>query len=204
MVAAPGRLPLGRRRAREIRDVEELVGRNDHGQLDAQRIELPGVFVGGLALLVDDAPALFGGHAAVAGPEAQARPAGAELRRPLAAGDLPAAGHDGPQVDLGQALAGFDGHVEHRAGSLLDRGLFEVAGRLFVVRGHRGRVGAGDVDLLGRAGRPVGAAAAAAEDVDDLQRRGHPRGIRLGRYIDQRQPADDQDRPAARSPSRAT
>ena len=42
MVAPAGSLPLGRSRAREIRDVEELVGRNDHGHLDAQRVELRG------------------------------------------------------------------------------------------------------------------------------------------------------------------
>ena len=165
---------------------KELVAVDDDGQLDAEGIELAGVFSAVWPCVVDDAPALFAGDAAVAGPEAAARARrdpSLEARLPLATGA--AAGHDGPQVDLGQALAGLGHRVEHRAGRLLDRRLFEVARLLFVVRRHRGGVRPRDVDLLGRAGRSLGTAAAAAEHLDDLQRRRHPRGVRLVGSVDQ-------------------
>src|SRR5262249_5525758 len=137
VVATAGGLPLGRRWARKVRQVEKLVRGYNHGQLDAQGIELPRIFVLRLARFVDDAPPLFGGDAAVAGSDAQARTARPDLGRPLAACARPTGGHDGPEVALRERLARLDGHVQHCAGSLLDRRLFEVARRLFVVRRHR-------------------------------------------------------------------
>ena len=103
------------------------------------------------------------------GPKPSPGPAGPELRGASAAGDGTAARHDGPEVDLGEALARLGHGVEHRGRGLLDRGLLEVGRVLLVVRGLRRGLGARDVDLLGRSQRPLGAAAAAPEDLDDLE-----------------------------------
>ena len=50
VVLLAGAVSLGRLRAGEVGDVDELVRAGDDGQLDAEGVELPGVFLGGLAL----------------------------------------------------------------------------------------------------------------------------------------------------------
>ena len=166
----------------------------DHGQLDAQRVELAGVFLERLAGVVDDAPALFAGDAAVARPEAEPGPAGAELRGAAAAGDGAAVGIAAPRSTSARLWPASATASSMAAGVSCDRRLLEV-GRLFlVVRRLRRDLRAGHVDLLGRPRRPLGTPAAAAVHVDDLERGGHPRGVRLVRGVDQQQPADDEHR----------
>ena len=55
-------------------------------------------------------------------------------------------------------------------GACWTEGSSKSPGDFLVVRGECRGIGTGDVDLLGRAGRPVGAAAAAAGNLDDLKR----------------------------------
>ena len=137
-------------------DVGQLVLVLNDGQFDSQGIELAGVFVDRLVRVVNDAPALFSGDAAVAGPHAQAGPARTDLGGAFAAGLGAAVGHRRTEVDLGQARARLGRGVEHRAGSRLHGGFLEVAGFFLVVRRQGLGIGPGDIDLLRRAGRALG------------------------------------------------
>ena len=136
-VAPPRSVSLGGLGAGEIREVNELVGARDDGKLHTQGIKLASIFLGGLLGIVNDAPSLLAGHAAVAGSKAQARSSGAQLGGPLAAGDRPAAGHHRAKVHLGQPRAGLRHRVEHRTGGRLHRRFLEVP-RLFLIVGGKG------------------------------------------------------------------
>src|SRR5262249_53278430 len=61
-----GATPAGRAAGGETLGIEHLVA-GDGGELDAQGVELAGILGEGLAGVVDDAPALLAGDAAVAG-----------------------------------------------------------------------------------------------------------------------------------------
>src|SRR5262249_18541317 len=69
IVLLPGSVALARVGAGEVRDVQQLVIRGDDGELDLEGVELPGVFLGRLSPVEDDAPALFARNSAVARPE---------------------------------------------------------------------------------------------------------------------------------------
>src|SRR5271166_3236861 len=142
-------VPLGRLVAGQIRQVSELIGTRDDSQLNTQGIELAGLFRGGLVGRINDAPALFAGDAAVAGPESQVRPADTQLGCPLAAGDRAPAGHHRAQVNLGQTRSGLGRRIDHRPRRRLDRRLLEVARFFLVVGSQRAGVSPRHVDLLG-------------------------------------------------------
>ena len=181
----------------KLRDVGELVLARDDGQLDAQGVELPGVLVERsgrgcrrCSIAARGRRRRRRARSRVPARRCRAsRPAGRWPRPPAAASTA-------PRSTSARLWPGLGDGVEHRGRASPG----PTAPRSRRPPPRCSRPGPRRRRRPRRSSRsspacPVGTPAAPAEDLDDLERSGHPRRIGLVRGVDQDQPAHDQQAP---------